>query len=325
MARINLKDVVVDFPIANASSQSLQLRLFQSLGGKLSSHHKTVVVRALDRVTLALGDGDRLGIIGDNGSGKTTLLRILAGVYLPGQGSATIEGSISSFTDLTLGMDPESTGWENIIFRCAFMGMSFREAKRRSPAIAEFSGLGDFLNLPTRTYSSGMFLRLAFAISTTVEPEILIMDEMISTGDTEFIRKAERRLHEIVDKANILALASHSMAVIRRLCNKVVWLEHGTIKQFGSSDVVIQAYESLHGGTSAEQREADPVKLLHPAAALVECVPERPTAAFVESAPERPAVAVTGSAPERPVYSEDSISKEGGPCRSAGAPMCSGI
>src|SRR6516165_10192750 len=238
MARINLKNVIVDYPIANAASRSLQLRLYQSLGGKLTSHHKTVVVRALDGVSLALGDGDRLGIIGDNGAGKTTLLRVLAGVYLPGQGSATIEGSISSFTDLTLGMDPEATGWENIIFRCAFMGMSFREAKRRSPAIAEFSGLGDFLNLPTRTYSSGMFLRLAFSISTTVEPEIVIMDEMISTGDAEFIEKAERRLDEIVDKTNILALASHDMRTIRGLCNKVVWLNQGTVKQFGPTDSV---------------------------------------------------------------------------------------
>ena len=247
MARINLKNVVVDFPIVNASSQSLQLRLFQSLGGKLTSHHKTVVVRALDGVDLALGDGDRLGIIGHNGSGKTTLLRVLAGVYVPGQGSATIEGSVSSFTDLTLGMDPESTGWENIIFRCAFMGMSFREAKRRSSAIAEFSELGEYLNLPTRTYSSGMFLRLAFAISTSVEPEILIMDEMISAGDSQFIEKAKRRLREVVDKANILALASHDMKVIQKICNKVVWLEHGTIKQFGPPERVVQAYESVHG------------------------------------------------------------------------------
>jgi ABC-type polysaccharide/polyol phosphate transport system ATPase subunit len=262
MARINLKNVVVDFPIVNASSQSLQLRLFQSLGGKLTSHHKTVVVRALDGVDLALGDGDRLGIIGHNGSGKTTLLRVLAGVYLPGQGSATIEGSTSSFTDLTLGMDPESTGWENIIFRCAFMGMSFQEAKHRSPAIAEFSGLGEYLNLPTRTYSSGMFLRLAFAISTSVEPEILIMDEMISAGDSEFIEKAERRLREIVDKANILALASHDMRVIQKVCNKVVWLEHGTIKQFGPPERIVQAYESIHGAAGVERTGADEVALL---------------------------------------------------------------
>src|SRR6516165_5309140 len=242
MARINLKNVIVDFPIVNASSRSLQLRLYQSLGGKLTSHHKTVVVRALDGVDLALGDGDRLGIIGHNGSGKTTLLRVLAGVYSPGQGSATIEGSISSFTDLTLGMDPESTGWENIIFRCAFMGMSFGEAKRLSSAIAEFSELGDYLNLPTRTYSSGMFLRLAFAISTSVEPDIMIMDEMISTGDAHFIAKATRRLRQLVDTANILVLASHDMKIIEQLCNKVAWLEHGSLKRFGSPESVTAEY-----------------------------------------------------------------------------------
>jgi lipopolysaccharide transport system ATP-binding protein len=253
MARINLKNVVVDFPIVNASSQSLQLRLFQALGGKLTSHHRTVVVRALDGVDLALKDGDRLGIIGHNGSGKTTLLRVLAGVYPPERGSATIEGSISSFTDLSLGMDPESTGWDNIIFRCAFMGLSFREAKRLSPSIAEFSELGEYLNLPTRTYSSGMFVRLAFAISTSIEPEILIMDEMISAGDAQFIEKAERRLREVVDKANILALASHDMKVIQRTCNKVVWLEHGTIKQFGPPECVVQAYESVNGSAGAER------------------------------------------------------------------------
>jgi ABC-type polysaccharide/polyol phosphate transport system ATPase subunit len=262
MALINLKDVVIDFPIANASSYSLQLRLFQSLGGKLTSHHKTVVVRALDGVDLALADGDRLGIIGHNGSGKTTLLRVLAGVYEPGQGSATIEGSVSSFTDLTLGMDPESTGWENIIFRCAFMGISFREAKRRSAAIAEFSELGEYLNLPARTYSTGMFLRLAFAISTSIEPEILIMDEMISAGDAQFIEKAKRRLHELVGKANILVLASHDMEVIQDICNKVVWLEQGTIKQFGPPECVVQAYESLYGMAKAERTGAGEAGLL---------------------------------------------------------------
>ena len=253
MARINLKNVVVDFPIVNASTLSLQLRLFQSLGGKLMAHHQTVVVRALDGVDLALGDGDRLGIIGHNGSGKTTLLRVLAGVYTPNQGTATIEGSVSSFTDITLGMDPESTGWENIIFRCAFMGMSFEEGKRRSPAIAEFSGLGEYLNLPTRTYSTGMFLRLAFAISTSIEPEILIMDEMISACDSEFLEKAERRLRGVVDSANILALASHSMATIQKVCNKVIWMEHGTIKEFGPPERVVQAYQSVHGDAGVEQ------------------------------------------------------------------------
>jgi ABC-type polysaccharide/polyol phosphate transport system ATPase subunit len=262
MARINLRNVVVDFPIVNASSHSLQLRLFQSLGGKLISGQKTVVVRALDGVDLTLGGGDRLGIIGHNGSGKTTLLRVLAGVYVPVQGSATIEGSISSFTDLTLGMDPESTGWENIVFRCVFMGLSFRDARRLSPAIAEFSELGEYLNLPTRTYSTGMYLRLAFAISTSIEPEILIMDEMISAGDVQFIEKAKRRLRQVVDKANILVLASHDMDVIQELCNKVVWLERGTIKEFGPAECVVRAYESAYGMATANPTAPNGVRPL---------------------------------------------------------------
>jgi len=246
MARINLKEVVVDFPVINAASQSLQLRLYRALGGKLTSHHRTIVVRALDGLDLELADGDRLGLIGHNGSGKTTLLRVLAGVYPPSGGSATIEGSVSSFTDLTLGMNPEATGWDNIIFRCAFMGLSFREAKRLSSAIAEFSELGEYLDLPTRTYSTGMFLRLAFAISTSIEPDILIMDEMIAAGDAQFIEKAKRRLNELVDKANILALASHSMTMIQSVCNKVLWLEHGNIREFGPPEAVVAAYLSAY-------------------------------------------------------------------------------
>jgi ABC-type polysaccharide/polyol phosphate transport system ATPase subunit len=259
MAYINLKNVVVDFPIVNASSVSLQLRVFQALGGKLTSHHKTVIIRALDGINLTLMDGDRLGIIGHNGSGKTTLLRVLAGVYPPGQGFATIKGSMSSFTDLTLGMDPESTGWENIIFRCAFMGLSFEEAKRRSPAIAEFSGLGEYLDLPARTYSTGMFLRLAFAISTSIEPEILIMDEMVSAGDAQFIIKAKQRLREVVDKANILALASHNMDMIQTICNKTVWLEKGMIKQFGPPELVVEAYRRAYGNVAGGLIEASEV------------------------------------------------------------------
>lgn len=202
-------------------------------------------MRALDCIDLELKDGDRLGLIGHNGSGKTTLLRVLAGVYWPSAGEASIEGAISSFTDLGLGMDPEATGWDNIRFRCAFMGLSFNEAKRLSPAIAEFSGLGEYLDLPTRTYSSGMFLRLAFAISTSIQPDILIMDEMIAAGDLQFIEKAQRRIHELVDRTNILALASHNLAIIEQICNKVVWLDHGAVKQFGPPDAVLAEYRGL--------------------------------------------------------------------------------
>ena len=243
MAHISLRQVVIEFPIVNGSSRSLQLRLYEVLGGKLSARHSTVIVRALDGVDLELNDGDRLGIIGHNGSGKTTLLRVMAGVYQPRPGSATVKGSVSSFTDITLGMDPESSGWDNIIFRCIFMGLNFGEAKRLSPAIAEFSDLGSYLDLPMRSYSTGMNLRLAFAISTSIEPDILIMDEMISTGDLQFIEKAKQRLHEIIGKANILALASHDLQMVKSICNKVLWLEHGVIKKIGPPDAVVEAYE----------------------------------------------------------------------------------
>jgi ABC-type polysaccharide/polyol phosphate transport system ATPase subunit len=243
MARISLRDVTIDFPIVTASAQSLQLRLFEALGGKLTSHYRTVVVRALDGINLELAQGDRLGIIGHNGSGKTTLLRVLAGVYPPERGSVTVEGTISSFTDIVLGMDPESTGWENIMFRCAFLGLSFAEARRLSPAIAEFCELGGYLELPIRTYSTGMFMRLAFAITTSIAPDIIIMDEMIASGDAQFIDKAKRRLHDLIGKSNILALASHDLSLIRNLCNKVVWLEHGLIKQLGAADAVTAAYK----------------------------------------------------------------------------------
>ena len=191
MAHIRLSDVGVEFPIHNAHSRSLQLQVFGKLGGKLAQHKQAVFVRALQGVNLSFEDGDRVGIIGHNGAGKTTLLRVLAGVYEPTFGSISVDGRLSSFTDITLGMDPEATGLENIIFRCVFMGLSFAEARRLSPSIQEFSELGEFLRLPVRTYSTGMFLRLAFAISTSIEPDIIIMDEMIAGGDARFIEKAK--------------------------------------------------------------------------------------------------------------------------------------
>jgi ABC-type polysaccharide/polyol phosphate transport system ATPase subunit len=255
LARISLNQVVVEFPIISGASRSLQLRLYQALGGRLTARHRTVVVRALDGIDLDLNDGDRLGLIGHNGSGKTTLLRVLAGVYFPGRGAAEIEGSISSFTDITLGMDPESTGWENIIFRCVFMGLSFKEATRLSPAIAEFSELGPYLDLPARTYSTGMYMRLAFAISTSIAPDILIMDEMVSAGDLAFMQKARHRLNEMIGRSNILALASHDMEMVQTVCNKIAWLEHGVVRKIGAPEAVVQAYERSQAKYADSLRE----------------------------------------------------------------------
>jgi ABC-type polysaccharide/polyol phosphate transport system ATPase subunit len=242
MARIRLTDVTVDFPIHNASSRSLQLHVFGSIGGKLAEHRKAVVVRALNGLTLSLQDGDRVGVIGHNGAGKTTLLRVLSGVYEPTRGQRAIEGRLGSFTDITLGMDPEATGLDNIIFRCVFMGLSFAEARQLSPSIQEFSELGDYLRLPVRTYSTGMFLRLAFAISTSIEPEIVVMDEMIGAGDAAFVAKAQARLAQLLQRIQILVLATHDKGIMEKLCNKVIWLDHGEVRQVGSFDEVYPLY-----------------------------------------------------------------------------------
>ena len=233
MAHIKLTDVGVEFPIHNANSRSLQLQVFSALGGKLARHSRAVFVRALNGVNLDLQEGDRVGIVGHNGAGKTTLLRVLAGVYEPTQGALSIDGRLSSFTDITLGMDPEATGLDNIIFRCVFMGLSFAEARKLSPSIEEFSELGEFLRLPVRTYSTGMFLRLAFAISTSIEPEIIVMDEMIGAGDARFLEKAKRRLADLLTRVKILVVATHDSSIMESLCNKIVWLEHGEVRKIG--------------------------------------------------------------------------------------------
>ncbi|MBV8446678.1 MAG: ABC transporter ATP-binding protein [Hyphomicrobiales bacterium] len=248
MAHIKLSDVGVEFPIHNAHSRSLQLQVFGKLGGKLAQHKQAIFVQALQGVNLSFEDGDRVGVIGHNGAGKTTLLRVLAGVYEPTYGTMSIEGRLSSFTDITLGMDPEATGLENIIFRCVFMGLSFAEARRLSPSIQEFSELGEFLRLPVRTYSSGMFLRLAFAISTSIEPDIIIMDEMISGGDARFMERAKARLTSLLERTKILILASHSAEIMQSLCNKVIWLDHGEVRKIGSFEEVHPAYLDAYAG-----------------------------------------------------------------------------
>jgi len=243
MARIALRDVTVAFPIFSSHTRSLRTAVFSRLGGSLAAHNDTVIVRALVNISLDLTDGDRLGLVGANGAGKTTFLRVISGVYPPLVGEAVIEGRVSSFTDIGLGMDSEATGWDNIIFRCVFLGLSFAEARALAPSIAEFSELGPYLDLPVRTYSSGMFLRLAFAICTAVQPDIVVMDEMIGAGDETFIEKAQKRIGDLLQRARILVLASHSQQIIRKFCNKVLWLDHGQVRMLGLTDDVLLAYE----------------------------------------------------------------------------------
>jgi ABC-type polysaccharide/polyol phosphate transport system ATPase subunit len=242
MARIALNNVTIAFPIFTSHTRSIKTAVFSRLGGSIDEHARTVTVRALQNISLEFNDGDRLGLVGHNGAGKTTFLRVVSGVYPPLVGEAIIEGKVSSFTDITLGMDQEATGWQNIIFRCVFLGLTFAEAKQLAPSIGEFCELGEYLDLPVRTYSTGMFVRLAFAISTAVQPEIVVMDEMIGTGDKSFIDKAHKRISALLERANILVLASHSEPIIRSFCNKVLWLEKGRVKMIGPVDEAMRAY-----------------------------------------------------------------------------------
>jgi lipopolysaccharide transport system ATP-binding protein len=244
MASIGIVNACIDFPIYNSHDRFLKKSLIQvATGGKLKADSKgSVSVRALDSLNLSISDGDRVGLIGHNGAGKSTLLRLLSGVYEPSFGTVCIQGGIGSLINISLGIDPESTGRENIHIRGALLGMTKAEISRHIEDVIDFSELGDFIDMPLRTYSTGMHLRLAFAVSTIVRPEILLMDEWLSVGDKGFKEKAENRITELVQSTNILVIASHSKELISKICNRVIWLEHGKIRMDGNTDSVLTAY-----------------------------------------------------------------------------------
>jgi lipopolysaccharide transport system ATP-binding protein len=244
MASIHLNHASVEFPVFNAASRSLKNRVLSvATGGTIDRRGDGhVVVRGLENVSLTLADGARLGLVGHNGAGKTTLLRVLSGIYRPTAGTAVIEGKCVSLINISLGIDPEATGRENIRLRAAIMGMPPAKLRERFDEIATFSGLGDFLDMPVRTYSNGMQLRLAFATSTAINPDILIMDEWLSTGDEEFKDRANERLRSIIDATKILVLASHSRDLLLANCDRIIWLEHGRVRMDGPAPEVAAMY-----------------------------------------------------------------------------------
>ena len=246
MASITLEDVTIEFPIYDARTRSMKNRLL-GLGtrGRIGVDRGNVQVRALRNVSLALGDGDRVGLVGRNGAGKSTLLRVLSGIYEPPQGRIVIEGTTASLLDMSLGMDPDATGYDNIMLRSAILGVSADEAAARIPEIEAFTELGDHLGLPLRTYSSGMSLRLAFAISTCVQPEILLLDEVVGAGDAHFMAKAEQRMVEMTERAKILVIASHAVATIMKRCNKALLLHEGQVLAFGPAEEVLDRYKAM--------------------------------------------------------------------------------
>jgi ABC-2 type transport system ATP-binding protein/lipopolysaccharide transport system ATP-binding protein len=244
MATIRCRDVRVEFPIYGAGSRSLRKTLVRFGTGGLISRNSDdrVVVRALSGVTFDLDNGDRLGLIGHNGAGKSTLLRVLAGIYEPVGGVADVCGQVWPLLDVSLGLDQDATGYENIRLRGLVMGMDPATIRAKIDDIAEFTELGDYLDMPIRTYSSGMMLRLAFGVSTSIDPEILLLDETIGVGDGAFLAKAQARLDHLIAGSSIVVISSHSMDLIRRFCNKALLLDHGSVKAFGEVEEVLAQY-----------------------------------------------------------------------------------
>jgi ABC-type polysaccharide/polyol phosphate transport system ATPase subunit len=238
MATIDLNDLHLTFTVHQQKRVSLKEYIVRGLFRRSSA----VAVHALAGLNLSVRDGDRLGIIGHNGAGKSTLLKLIAGIYPPTQGERSVNGSICSLFDISLGFEHEASGWDNIRFRAYLQGESPASLKGKIDAIAEFTELGDFLDLPVRHYSAGMMMRLAFAIATSIEPEILLVDEVLAVGDLAFQQKAQARMRELMSSARIMVLVAHDLGTIRAMCNRVIWMEHGIARMEGPADEVIDAY-----------------------------------------------------------------------------------
>jgi len=236
MGYVRAENLIVDFPIYGETSRSFKTTFIRATTGGVIAQDAAhrVVVRALDHVSFEIREGDRVGLVGHNGSGKTTLLRVLAGAYEPVAGTLEVRGHVASMLNIWLGMDLDATGEENIFLRGTIMGLRRREVDRLTAEIAEFAELGEYLYLPLRTYSSGMAMRLAFAVSTSVSADIILMDEWLSVGDHAFAERAQARLRRLVDQAKIMVLASHDASLIDSMCNRVITLDHGAIVSEGA-------------------------------------------------------------------------------------------
>jgi ABC-2 type transport system ATP-binding protein len=244
---IEIEHAYVDFPIFDAKSRSLKKAVLGKAvlgkaGGHIGTESRVPVIEALRDVNLTLRQGERVGLVGHNGAGKSTLLRLMSGIYEPTRGRALIQGKIAPVFDLGVGMDPELSGYENIMVRGLFLGMTRRQMQQRVDDIADFTELGDYLTMPLRTYSTGMRVRLALGVVTSIDPEILLLDEGIGAVDAEFMAKARDRLNALVARSGMLVFASHSDEFLVELCDTAIWLDHGQVKHHGPLRDVLDNY-----------------------------------------------------------------------------------
>ena len=245
MASVLAQDLSVDFPLYHGNHRSLKKTVFAAASGRLGEDgQKRPVVQALRDINFSLRAGDRLGLIGTNGAGKTTLLRTLAGIYEPVQGRVHVDGSVHALLDTQLGMNPDLTGRENILLRGMYNKLSAAQIRLLEDDVQDFAELGEFLDLPVRLYSSGMVIRLGFALATAVNPQVLLMDEWFMAGDIRFLAKAMGRMENVVRGAEILVLSSHQNQAVRDWCTRVIWLDHGRVRADGPASEVLDEYLS---------------------------------------------------------------------------------
>lgn len=227
MVTVSVNHLDLIYRVRQKLSLAPRTRRIANSGGIIGGSGRSRHVKALQDISFKLNSGDRLGLVGSNGAGKTTLLKVLYGIYAPTSGSVEIEGKVDALFNINLGFRAEATGRRNIQLRGLINGWTDDEIEQRSEEIILFSELGDFIDMPLKSYSRGMAARLAFSIATTFEPEILLMDEWIGAGDGEFQKKAHQRMLELSNRAGIIAIASHNDSLIRRMCNRVIRLESG--------------------------------------------------------------------------------------------------
>jgi lipopolysaccharide transport system ATP-binding protein len=242
-ASIDVRHLDLEFPLYHAQARSLKKRVLATVSGRMGedSRHR-VVVEALRDVSFSLASGERLGLVGGNGAGKTTLLRTLAGIYEPVAGHVRVEGSLNALLDQSMGMNPELTGRENIRLRGLMQGFSEAAIARLEDDVRAFADLGDFLELPVRTFSAGMMVRLGFAMATAIRPQVLLMDEWLLAGDANFMDKARARVGDLVRSVEILVLSTHAIDIVRTWCTRLLWLDQGRVRADGDVTEVLEAY-----------------------------------------------------------------------------------
>jgi len=240
---IILTNASLEFPIFNAQRLSLRNMLADKLGGVLETTQKSVhLVKSLNNISLEIQAGDRVALIGHNGAGKSSLLRLMSGIYVPYSGSISVKGTISTLFGMTVGMNDEMTGYENLFLGAMIYNKNYKPAKKKVQELADFTGLGNYLGLPLRTYSDGMKIRIGFAVATSVTPDILLIDEIFGAGDQSFAEKASTRMNQLVEKSETLVFASHSDSLLKKFCNKAVLMSKGQVLEYGNLDKVLGIY-----------------------------------------------------------------------------------